>query len=356
MVGPVTVVASRRWPAAAATVCVALAVLLASSSQPSVGTPVVERHPPPIRSESMLRRAGGVLWWATGDCRLYRDAMGRQRIDRAPGKWCRAWPSPDGSAVLAAPADGPTMPPPGALELLDGRSLAKVRVTKIPADLVVGPVVWSPDLPLAAACVANSPSRRQIDLIASPWRKARSVRGRCSPAFNGAGTMLTTDGSHVFENGFDLHLDARLAAAVRSTPGGYRVTALTALPFGIAVAVHSGSADVPAATARSAIVVVDQEHRKVSSLPTPDGASQLGAAPDGSELWYRDAVHGRCLLLPLLRPPPPGLPRVAAAFAFSPDGRYAAAAAARRIVVVDTRTGARGLVPALNTVSMAWTS
>ncbi len=168
--------------------------------------------------------------------------------------------------------------------------------------------------------------------------------------------MLTTDGSHVFENGFDLHLDGRLAAAVGSVPGRYRVTALTALPFGIAVAVHSGSADVAAGAARSAIVLVDQERRKVTSVPTADGASELGAAPDGSELWYRDAVHGRCLLLPMLRPPPPGLPRVAEAFAFSPDGRYAAAATARQVVVVDTRTGARGLVPALNTVSMAWTS
>lgn len=349
----------RRWPAAVAavaTVCAALAVLLASSSPPSVGTPVVERHPPPVRSESMLRRAGGVLWWATGDCRLYRDAMARQRIDRAPGKWCRAWPSPDGATVLAAPAEGPTMPPPGVLEVLDGRSFLKIRMTELPADLVVGPVVWSPDLPLAAACVAKGLPRPQIDVIAPPWRKARSVRGRCSPAFNAAGTMLTTDGSHVFENGFDLHLDDRLAAAVGSVPGRYRVTALTALPFGIAVAVHSGSADAAAGAARSAIVLVDQERRKVTSLPTADGASELGAAPDGSELWYRDAVHGRCLLLPLLRPPPPGLPRVAEAFAFSPDGRYAAAATARQVVVVDTRTGARGLVPALNAVSMAWTS
>ena len=101
---------SRRWPAAVATVCGALAVLLASSSPPSAGTAVVERHPPPVRSEDMLRRAGGVLWWVTGECRLYRDVMAGQRVDRAPGRLCRAWPSPDGAGVLATPETTITVP------------------------------------------------------------------------------------------------------------------------------------------------------------------------------------------------------------------------------------------------------
>ena len=258
---------SRRWPAAVATVCGALAVLLASSSPPSAGTAVVERHPPPVRSEDMLRRAGGVLWWVTGECRLYRDVMAGQRVDRAPGRLCRAWPSPDGAGVLATPGEGPTMPPPGRLEVLDGHSLQATAVTGLPADLVIGPVAWSPDSLLAAACLANSPSRPLTAVMAAPWHHANPVSDRCSPAFTSSGTMLTTDGTRVFENGFDLHLSGRLARAVGSPPGGFRVTAVTALSYGLAVGVHSGRTGVAAGAGRSAIVVVDQQRRTVRVVP-----------------------------------------------------------------------------------------
>jgi hypothetical protein len=237
MPGPAAHLA-RRWAVAAATLGGAVAVLLvvSSSRPPSVG--VSETHPPPVRSASLLRRAGGVLWWVTGDCRLYRDAMAGQTLDRAPGRFCRAWPSPDGAVVLAAPGEGRTMPPPGRLEALDGRSLHVAAVTGLPADLVAGPVAWSPDSLLAASCLTG-PEGPHIALMAAPWSRANAVAGRCSPAFTQVVTMLTTDGTRVFENGFDLHLSGRLARAVDAAPGGYRVTAITALPYGLAVAVHA---------------------------------------------------------------------------------------------------------------------
>lgn len=346
---------SRRLVAAVVTLALAIGLLLAVSSSPPAGTAVVERHPPPVRSADMLRRAGGVLWWVTGDCRLYREVMADQRVDRAPGRFCRAWPSPDGSVVLATPGEGPTMPPPGRLEALDGRTLQPTAVTGLPADLVVGPIAWSPDSLLAAACLVTTPRTPHIAVMAAPWQRSNAVGDRCSPAFTRAVTLLTTDGVTVYENGFDLHLSGRLARAVGSPPGGYRVTAMTALPNGLAVAVHAGRTGVAAGGGRSAIVVVDRVHGGDGPLATPGGASELGAAPGGQAIWYRDAVHGRCLLLPLLRPPPPGLPRVATAFAFSPDGRYAAAALGRRLVVVDTRTGARGVVRAAGARSLWWT-
>jgi hypothetical protein len=159
----------------------------------------------------------------------------------------------------------------------------------------------------------------------------------------------------VYENGFDLHLSGRLARAVDVAPGGYRVTAITPLPYGLAVAVHAGRSGVAAEAGRSAIVIVDRRHGTTKAVPTPGGASEVGAPPDGTAIWYRDAVHGRCLLVPLLRPPPPGLPRVASSFAFSPDGRYAAAAVAGRVVVVDTGSGARGVIAAAGARSLVWT-
>ena len=346
---------SPRWAAAAVTLAAAVVLLLAVSSAPQAGTAVVARHPPPVRSADMLRRAGGVLWWVDGDCRLYRDALSSRHLDRAPGRFCRAWPSPDGSVVLAAPREGPAMPPPGRLEALDGSSLSVTTVTGLPADSVVGPVAWSPDSLLAAVCLGTTPANGRISVMAAPWRRGNAVPDRCSPGFTPSVTMLTTDGTRVYENGFDLHLSGQLARAVGSGPGGYRVTALTALPDGVAVAVHAGRTGVAAGPGRSAIVVVDRGHPGIPPVPTPHGASELGSAPGGTAIWYRDATRRRCLLIPLLRPPPPGLPRVAAAFAFSPDGRYAAAAQARRVVVVDTRTGARGLAPAAGAVSLAWT-
>lgn len=346
---------SPRWAAAAATLCAAVALLLAVSSSPTAGTAVVERHPPPVRSADMLRRAGGVLWWVTGDCRLYRDAMTGQRVDRAPGRFCRAWPSPDGAVALAAPQEGRTMPPSGRVEAVDGRTLRTTAMTPVPADLVIGPVAWSPDSLVAAICLGTTPADGRIRVMAAPWSHANRVPDRCSPSFTPSVTMLTTDGTRVYENGFDLHLTARLARAVGAGATGFRVTALTSLPYGLAVAVHAGRSGVASSPGRSAIVVVDRRHRGIPQVVTPHGASELGAAPDGSAIWYRDAVRRRCVFVPLLRLPRGGLPRVATAFAFSPDGRYAAAAQADGVVVVDTRTGARGVVAAQQAVSLAWT-
>jgi hypothetical protein len=256
--------------------------------------------------------------------------------------------------VLATPGEAPGMPPPGRLEALDGRTLRATVVTRLPADMVIGPVAWSPDSLLAAVCLARAPATPHLAVMAAPWRRANALDDRCSPSFTRSVTMLTTDGTSVYENGFDLHLSARLARAVGSPIGGFRVTAMTALPDGLAVAVHAGRTGVAAGAGRSAIVVVDRRHGG-RTVATPEGASEVGAAPGGAAMWYRDAVHGRCLLLPLLRPPPPGLPRVASAFAFSPDGRYAAAALGRQVVVVDTRTGARGIVPADGARFLWWT-
>ncbi|HET6850105.1 MAG TPA: hypothetical protein VFH74_14690 [Gaiellales bacterium] len=347
MRGPAAHLATR-WGPALATLCGAVAVLLAvSSSSPPAGIGVSETHPPPVRSVSVLQHAGGVLWWVTGDCRLYRDAMAHQAVDRAPGRFCRAWPSPDGSVVLAAPREAPTMPPPGRLESLDGHSLQRTALTRLPAELAVGPAAWSPDSLLAAICLVTAPAGPHIAVMAAPWRRASTVHDRCSPSFTPTQTLLTTDGRRVFENGFDLHLSARLAHAVGAGAGRYRVTALAALPYGLAVAVRGAR--------RSAIVVVDRRHGIFRSFAIPGGALELGADPAGAWIWYRDAVRDRCLLLPMLPPPPAGLPRVAAGFAFSPDGRYAAAALAGRVVVVDTRSGARGVITADNARALVWT-
>lgn len=337
------------------TVAAALVVLLAVSSRGQAGAPgAAERHPPPVRSTDMLRRAGGSLWWVTGDCRLYRLRMTTQSLDRAAGRFCRAWPAPDGSAAMAAPGEGPTMPPPGKLEVVDARAMRATAVTGLPADLVIGPVAWSPDSLLAAVCVVHTPNAPEMAVLTAPWTRANPVADRCSPAFTQT-TLLTSDGTAVFENGNDLHLAGVLARSVGSPARGYRITALAGMPGGLIVAVHVGRTTVAAGAGRSAVVIVDRVQGTRNVIGLPSGVSELGAAPDGSAFWYRDAVRGQVVLLPLRHPPPPGLPRTARAIAWSPDGRYAAAAAGGRIVVVDTRSGARGLVAARGITQLDWT-
>ncbi|HEY0389892.1 MAG TPA: hypothetical protein VGC71_15740 [Gaiellales bacterium] len=338
------------------TVALAFAVLLAVSSPGRVGAPrVAERHPPPVRSTDMLRRAGGVLWWVTGDCRLYRLRMAAQAVDRAAGRFCRAWPAPDGGSVMAAPGEGPTMPPPGKLEVVDGHTLRATAVTGLPADLVIGPVGWSPDSLLAAVCVVHTPRTPETAVLTAPWTRATPVSDRCSPAFTESSTLLTSDGTSVFENGIALHLAGALARSVGSPARGYRITALTAIPGGLIAGVHIGHTTVAAGAGRSAVLIVDRVRGQREIIRLQRGVSELGAAPDGSSFWYRDAVRGGVVLMPLHRPPAPGLPRVARAFAWSPDGRYAAAALGRHVVVVDTRTGARGLVAAAGVRELDWT-
>ena len=90
------------------TVLGALVVLVAAPSRSTVAGPAAapgphpaDIHPPPLHSRDMMRRAGGVLWWIGAGCRLERVTMSTLVATGAEARECRAWPSPDGTVVLA---------------------------------------------------------------------------------------------------------------------------------------------------------------------------------------------------------------------------------------------------------------
>jgi hypothetical protein len=219
---------------------------------------------------------------------------------------------------------------------------------------LVGPVAWSPDSLLASVCVSAGPEGVAVELLSAPWQRTTTVSRRCRPVFTHTATRLTSDGRSIFQGTSDLHLEAVLAGAVGFPAGGYQVSALAATPSGLIAAVRArdgGKAGGPAA-----IVVVDRSTGTRTVRATPHGASELGVSPDGRAFWYRDASSGLAVLESLVAGGVPvGLPDRARAYAWSPDGRYVAAADAGHILVVDSRSGATGIIGAKQVTSLSWT-
>lgn len=344
-----------RTLASLVTIAAALALLVAVSSPGAgAGPHLADRHPPPVRSRDMLRASGGVLWWVTADCRLARLRMSTLRLSRADGRYCRAWPAPDGSVVLAASGTGPTLSPPVRLLVINGTSLRPVAETPVSRELV-GPVAWSPDSLLASVCVSAGPEGVAVELLSPPWQHTTTVSRRCRPVFTRTAARLTSDGRSIFQGGSDLHLNAVLAGAVGFPAGGYRVTALASTPGGLIAAVRARTGGGVEGS-RAAMVVVDRGSGTRTVVAVPYGAAELGVSPDGRAFWYREAASGVAVLEPLVAGGEPvGLPRRALAYAWSPDGRYAAAADAGHILVVDSRTGAAGIISARQVTSLSWT-
>jgi hypothetical protein len=85
-------------------------------------------------------------------------------------------------------------------------------------------------------------------------------------------------------------------------------------------------------------------------------------APDGRSFWYRRGRNRAVQLVVLAQGPDAGVPPVAAgvpalapAFAWSPDGRYLAVARTREITVYDRVSGNTGVVSGVSADSLAWT-
>jgi hypothetical protein len=108
--------------------------------------------------------------------------------------------------------------------------------------------------------------------------------------------------------------------------------------------------------AQFAILVLNREAPDSSTFRTNLRTSHLAVAPDGSAFWYEQAPGQD--VLESLRPGgvPAGAPPIAAAYAWSPDGRYLAVSLQNQVKVFDRRTGATGSVPAIDPRSLTWTS
>ena len=92
----------------------------------------------------------------------------------------------------------------------------------------------------------------------------------------------------------------------------------------------------------------------VTSLIGHSLPNDAGLAPDGKALWYIDSVSGRAVLIDL----PSGRVRApldARSFAWSPGGRYLAAATDRGIVVSSWPQGAHVATIPVVANTLSWT-
>jgi hypothetical protein len=107
----------------------------------------------------------------------------------------------------------------------------------------------------------------------------------------------------------------------------------------------------------SALAVLDGAGRVVFEarlFPRDTIPATLGISPDGDALWYRDAANDRSVVVSV-----PGARRLsffrARWFAWSPGGRYLAAARTGRIVLSRWPGGApAGTIP-IDASDLAWT-
>jgi len=334
------------------TVLGALVVLVAAPSRSNVTRPAAapgphpaDIHPPPLQGRDMMQQAGGVVWWIGRGCQLERVTMSTLSARYAQLRACRAWPSPDGAAVLAQ--GGPRAP----IVLIDGLTMRKLQRTELRGR--VEGVTWTTDSQYAAACTSDRRHGIRVELLAAPFRRAATVGYHCTSAFTPAGATLTSDGHAVYESGSSLRLGRALEIAAGRPRHGYLVTALTATSSGLAVAVAPVDPNDP--NAQFAILVLNRETGSSSTFRTNLRTSHLAVAPDGSAFWYEQAPGHE--VLQSLRPGgvPAGAPPIAASYAWSPTGRYLAVALQDEVKVFDRRTGATGSIAAMDPRSLTWT-
>jgi hypothetical protein len=334
------------------TVVGALVVLVAAPSRSTVAGPAAapgphpaDIHPPPLHSKDMMRRAGGVLWWVGRGCVLERVTMSTLAVKDARVRACRAWPSPDGTVVLAQGR------PRAPVVSLSGSSMRELQSTTVRGR--VGGVTWTADSEFAAACTSDRRHGVRVQLLESPFRRSATVGYRCTSAFTPAGATLTSDGHVVYQNGGSLRLGRALEIAAGRPRQGYVVTALTATSSGLAVAVAPVDPNDP--NAQFAILVLNRETGDSSTFRTNLRTSHLAVAPDGSAFWYEQAPGHDVLQSLLPGGVPAGAPPIAASYAWSPDGRYLAVSLQNQVKVFDRRTGATGSIPAIDPRSLTWT-
>jgi hypothetical protein len=339
----------------------ALAVLtLAAGLAVLVHAPAGSRGATPphveVRNAALLHVAGGHLWWVGTSCRPTRYSLGSGRLTVSDKRYCLIWPSPNGTRMLAAGTAAAFPAPPGRLAVLSGARLGTVALTPIREDSIHAPAVWSSDGKRALVCVHGRFSPiASLDLVERPWRKTLALSHHCTPALAG-NSVLSSTGGTVFENAQRLQIGGALHTGM-----GHRRLQVTAMAFAqghLAVAVNAGSV--------SQIVVIDLSllalDRKTTTqavqvYPTKGRVDQVSVSPDGSQLWYQLPTTDKRVLKELdSRVQLGGVPGVADAYAWSPDGRFIAAAQNGAVQVFDRTTGRSATIDTGAVTTLAWTA
>ena len=267
------------------TVLGALVVLVAAPSRSTVAGPAAapgphpaDIHPPPLHSRDMMRRAGGVLWWVGTGCRLERVTMSTLVATDARTRECRAWPSPDGTVVLAQgrPAGAPVV-------ALSGSSMQELQPTTVRGR--VDGVTWSADSELRGGVYVRSPPRGQGP---APGRAVPKERDGRLPLHHPPSPRR----GHAHVRRTRRLRERRLAAAGQALEiaagrprHGYVVTALTATSSGLAVAVAPVDPNDP--NAQFAILVLNRETGSSSTFRT----NLRDIAPGRGARWQRVLVR-----------------------------------------------------------------
>jgi hypothetical protein len=299
-----------------------------------------------VRNAALLHVAGGHLWWVGTTCRPTRYALASGRLTVSTRRYCLIWPSPHGTQTLAAGTAAAFPAPPGRMAVLSGAGLGTVALTPIREDDIHPPAVWSSDGKLALVCVSGRSPPTTLDLVERPWRKAVTLSHRCTPALAGNSVLSSGADGTVYKNERRYHINGALGA------GMGQHMAVTAMAFSqghLAVGVASPT--------RSKIVVIDTTTGEVQRFRTIGPVSEIGISPDGSELWYHLPTTDKRILQPLDgRVQLGGVPGVADAYAWSPDGRFIAAAQNDAVQVFDRSTGRVATIDTGAVTTLAWTA
>ncbi len=299
-----------------------------------------------VQNAALLRVAGGRLWWVGSSCAPTRFALRTGRLTVSGKRYCLIWPSPDGSRTLAAGSASAFPAPPAGVAVLSGARLNTVALTPVREDDIAPPPVWSSDGKLALVCISRrSPRRTRIELIEQPWTTALTVSHRCTPAL--AGQSLLSSARGIVYDDSTPYLRRLFRAGMGGLP--VRVTAMAFSQGDLAVAESTPE--------RSQIVVVDTTTGSVQRLQTASSVQQMAVSPNGAQLWYQlsnsntrvlEELDGRVQL--------GGVPGKADAYAWSPDGRFIAAAQNGSVQVFDREDGHVATIDTGPVSALAWTA
>jgi hypothetical protein len=273
-----------------------------------------------------LRDEGGVVWWASADCKAAALTLSSGAVTRIAGEHCRIWPSPAGTGALTVTARRSAA--------LEGRGLSYVtldgdrRVVFHSPGFIGSEVAWGADATQAALCIGTRQGTVVDVYRAVPGARDR-IDGACAPAWLGDGRLAVSHAGPVsIEVDGRTVLGADEARELLPSVGRRERRAISALAgtgerLVVGLVVASDIRLLPSSAALAVLGPGGIEYRAL--LPEDVLPSAVGLAPDGSALWYYDAGTGRAVIVSI-----PGGNRArifdARWVAWSPDGSHLATA------------------------------